>query len=98
VSAQNTPVQFGQTVGADFEASTMTLQMEPGYIVAVGPVAVLPLAIYEALLEALSRIAALDPEQDTDEGFNEWGEALCFNKAQDIARAAIAKATGSAAA
>jgi hypothetical protein len=94
VSAQHTPVQFGQTVGADFEASTMTLQMEPGYIVAVGPVAVLPLAAYDALLEALAKIAELDPERDTDEGFNEWGEALCFHKAQDIARAALSKATG----
>lgn len=35
---------------------------------------------------ALARIVALDPEKDSPEGRNEWGEADCFNKAQDIAR------------
>jgi hypothetical protein len=45
------------------------------------------------LLAALERIASLDPAQDSDEGHNEWGEADCFRKAQDAARAAIAKAT-----
>lgn len=51
--AKHTPVQFGMTVGADFEANTMTLEMEPGYVVAVGPVAVLPRGTYDELLDAL---------------------------------------------
>lgn len=38
---------------------------------------------------ALRDIIALDPEHDSDEGFNEWGEAHCFKKAQDIARRAV---------
>jgi hypothetical protein len=54
--AKHTPVQFGMTVGADFEASTMTLEMEPGYVVAVGPVAVLPRGTYDELLEAVRAV------------------------------------------
>jgi len=46
------------------------------------------------LLEALEKIAALNPEEDSDSGYNEWGEAECFNKAQAIATAIIAKAKG----
>lgn len=42
---------------------------------------------YRAVLE---RIAALDPATDSEEGFNEWGEADCFNKAQAMARAVLA--------
>jgi hypothetical protein len=38
---------------------------------------------------ALQRIALLDPA-DTDEGFNEWGEAACYVEAKDIADAALA--------
>lgn len=34
---------------------------------------------------ALNAILALDPE-DTDSGFNEWGEAECFRKARRIAK------------
>jgi hypothetical protein len=83
VSAQHTPVQFGQTVGADFEASTMTLQMEPGYIVAVGPVAVLPLAAYDALLEALQECVESDLE------LSSFGQERLLGRC----RAAIAKAT-----
>jgi hypothetical protein len=41
------------------------------------------------LREALEKISNLDPENDSDEGFNEWGEAECFYKAQLIARAAL---------
>ena len=44
-------------------------------------------SVYKA---ALLAIAALDPEKDSDEGFNEWGQAHCFNMAQDIAKAALA--------
>ena len=38
---------------------------------------------------ALQRIALLDPS-DTDEGYNEWGEAACYVEAKDIADAALA--------
>ena len=41
---------------------------------------------YRAVLE---RIAALDPATDSEDGFNEWGEADCFNKAQAMARAVL---------
>ncbi|HZF98289.1 MAG TPA: hypothetical protein VEY92_08615 [Pseudoxanthomonas sp.] len=44
----------------------------------------------DLLIEALTEIAALDPREDSLEGFNEWGEAECFEKAQSIARAALA--------
>lgn len=44
------------------------------------------------LLAALEAIANLDPEKDSSEGLNEWGEADCFNQANSIARAAVAKA------
>ena len=49
---------------------------------------------WEDLLEALQKIADLDPEEDSSEGYNEWGEAECFNIAQKIADAAIKKAKG----
>lgn len=35
---------------------------------------------------ALQAIADLHPEKDSKEGFNEWGEADCFNQAQSMAR------------
>ena len=41
------------------------------------------------LLAALKAIADLDPEEDSEEGFNEWGEADCFGQAQKIAKAAL---------
>jgi hypothetical protein len=34
---------------------------------------------------AIKTIAELDPEKDSHEGYNEWGEADCFNQAQIIA-------------
>jgi hypothetical protein len=86
IEAKHTPVQFGQTFGADFEASTMTLQMEPGYIVAVGPVAVLPLAIYDGLLEALK--AYVYEHHNLLEGHSTTPTLL------GDAEAIIAKATG----
>ncbi len=46
----------------------------------------------EALRGALTKIAELHPDNDSDEGCNEWGEADCFVKAQRVARAAIASA------
>ncbi|MDO8684944.1 MAG: hypothetical protein Q7N50_15880 [Armatimonadota bacterium] len=46
------------------------------------------------LLEALELISGLDPERDSTEGFNEWGEADCFRKAVEIAAKALAKAKG----
>ena len=39
--------------------------------------------------EALLRIANLDPEKDSEDGFNEWGESDCFRQAQAIAEAVI---------
>jgi hypothetical protein len=44
-----------------------------------------------ALLDALEQIAALHPDKDSDEGYNEWGEAECFRKAQRIANKALGK-------
>jgi len=38
---------------------------------------------------ALQRIANLDPNYDSREGYNEWGEADCFNQAQKIAEEAL---------
>lgn len=38
-----------------------------------------------SLEAALRRIAELDPEKDSAEGWNEWGEAEMFRKAQEIA-------------
>jgi len=43
----------------------------------------------DALIAALRRIAALDSSVDSPEGFNEWGEADCFAKAQEMARIAL---------
>jgi len=34
----------------------------------------------------LKAIAALDPLEDSEYGFNEWGEAECFRKAQELAK------------
>jgi hypothetical protein len=42
-------------------------------------------------VDALMKIRDLDPNLDTDEGFNEWGEAKCFQLAKDAARAALAE-------
>jgi len=39
--------------------------------------------------KALQKICRLDPA-GTEEGYNEWGEAACFNWAQDIAEEALA--------
>jgi len=47
-------------------------------------------ALLRAQAAALLSIAALDPTKDSDEGYNEWGEADCFRKAQEIARAIVA--------
>ena len=41
------------------------------------------------LEKALRRIAGIDPDIDSDEGFNEWSEAYCFRIAQEVARAAL---------
>ena len=40
----------------------------------------------DALAAKLQRIADLDPEKDSDDGFNEWGQAYCFDLAQTIAK------------
>lgn len=41
--------------------------------------------------EALEKIKTLDPGKDSSQGFNEWGEAECFNLAQRLATEALAK-------
>ena len=43
------------------------------------------------LRDALRRISELDAEQDSEHGWNEWGEADCFNQAKEIANTALAK-------
>ena len=43
----------------------------------------------KALVEALTEITELDAS-DTEEGFNEWGEAFCFGEAKRIAGEALA--------
>lgn len=43
-------------------------------------------------LEAvLQRIAELNPSVDSEDGYNEWGEADCFRQAQKIAEEALKK-------
>ena len=44
------------------------------------------------LIRALEKIAALDPSVDSEEGYNEWGEADCFIQAKEIAREALKEA------
>ena len=41
------------------------------------------------LRTALDAIVSLDPGSDSVEGYNEWGEADCFYKAQALAREAL---------
>jgi len=43
----------------------------------------------EAAEHALHDIYMLNPETDSPEGMNEWGEAECFNKAKVIAEKAL---------
>lgn len=43
----------------------------------------------EILQSALLDIMALNPATDSDEGYNEWGEAHCFHLAQQRAIKAI---------
>lgn len=38
---------------------------------------------------ALEKIQTLDPSVDSEEGYNEWGEADCFRQAQQLARTAL---------
>ena len=40
----------------------------------------------DALAVKLKLIADLDPEVDSDDGLNEWGQAHCFELAQAIAK------------
>lgn len=44
----------------------------------------------KALVEALTEITELDAS-DTEEGFNEWGEAFCFGEAKRIAGEALSE-------
>jgi len=43
----------------------------------------------EKLRAALEAINDLDPNTDSDEGYNEWGEADCFGQAQKLSRTAL---------
>lgn len=43
-----------------------------------------------AMRDALIKITELDPEKDSTEGYNEWGEVECFIKAQKLAREVLA--------
>ena len=43
----------------------------------------------ERLRVVLENIAELDPATNSTDGFNEWGEADCFNQAQQLARDAL---------
>lgn len=47
----------------------------------------------DLLGSALAGIISLDPEFDSDEGCNEWGEADCFRQAKELAKDALAKCT-----
>lgn len=38
---------------------------------------------------ALEKIQQLDPSRDSEEGFNEWGEADCFRQSQKLATSAL---------
>lgn len=46
--------------------------------------------IFDQLKTALENVANIDPTVDSEED-NEWAEADCFTKAQEIARAALEK-------
>jgi hypothetical protein len=46
----------------------------------------------EAMRDALQNIADLDAAE-SPEGFNEWGEAWCFTRAQEFAKAELSKET-----
>ena len=43
----------------------------------------------ERLRAALRTISELHPDKDSDEGYNEWGEAECFGKAKELSNAAM---------
>ena len=43
------------------------------------------------LMWKLEKINDLDPSIDSEEGFNEWGGAECFNQAQEIAKEALSR-------
>jgi hypothetical protein len=43
----------------------------------------------ERLINALREIAGMDPNTDSEEGYNEWGEADCFRRVREIAEKAL---------
>lgn len=47
------------------------------------------------MAEALTRISSLSPSTDSKDGFNEWGEADCFNQAQEIAKQTLSTSAAS---
>lgn len=48
-------------------------------------------AVFDLMMDALSRISILDPDVDSSQGYNEWGEAECLGHAKIIAANAIKK-------
>lgn len=95
MEAKYMAAQFGTSHSADFGENTWTVEMNPGYRVVAGPVAILSKAVYDELLEALRAIV----ETCDDPQGSESGESLACAMARLLpaARAAVAKATGAAA-
>lgn len=57
-------------------------QQDAAYIVHAGNA-------YPKLVAALARISEMDAEKDSDQGWNEWGEADCFHQCRDLASALL---------
>lgn len=89
MAAKHTQAQLGTVAGADFEANTLTVELPPGFIVAAGPVAVLPRDTYQALLGACGQASFCLRELLPNDGDAQLTVMLLKD--------AIAKATGSAA-
>ncbi len=62
-------------------ASTAGLQHPAGELAHIDQ----QLVEIERLRATLRTISELDPLKDSDEGYNEWGEAECFRKAKELA-------------
>ena len=77
---------------AVMDAARWCPRMQPQIAVELGQAR----AAVAELIEALRNIVALDPATDSDSGRNEWGEAECFDKAQEIASTALARIGGAA--
>lgn len=58
-AATRTPTQFGHVIGGDFSNDTLTIEMRPRFVVAAGPVAVVPMDTYTELVSALRELHAV---------------------------------------